>query len=47
VKDFTVTLRYDDGRVDSWALHGFMGIDPARDDARMVLGRMTLQKTRQ
>lgn len=47
VKDFTVTLRYDDGRVDSWALHGFLSIDPARDDARIVLGRMTLQKTRQ
>lgn len=47
IRDFTVTLRYDAGRVVTYALHGFLDRDPASDDAVLMIGRIELHKTKQ
>jgi hypothetical protein len=44
IRDFTVTLRYDDGRVRNEAFTGFMSADPARSDERIFLRRTLLYK---
>lgn len=44
LRDFTLTLRYDDGRVRREAFTGFMGADPARMDDRIFIRRTSLQK---
>ncbi len=44
LRDFTVILRYDDGRVRHEGFTGFMGADPARMDDRIFIRRAPLQK---
>lgn len=44
MRDFTVILRYDDGRVRHEAFTGFMSADPTRKDERIFLHRTPLQK---
>jgi hypothetical protein len=46
VKDFTMELRYDDGRVQRIAFTGFLGASPAAKDERIYLARTTFRKRR-
>jgi hypothetical protein len=44
VKDFTLELRYDDGRVKRVAFSGFLGASPAAKDERIFLERTIFRK---
>lgn len=47
IQDFTLTLRYDDGRVTHNALNGFLDIDPSKDPKYLMLRRVKVTQTRQ
>ena len=44
IKDFTLTLRYDDGRVKTLGFTGFMGLDPAADNKILYIERNPFNK---
>jgi hypothetical protein len=44
LRDFTLVLRYDDGRVRREAFNGFMGADPARQDGQLFIRRSAMYK---
>jgi len=46
VRDFTMVLRYDDGRERREAFTGFLAGDPAKQDGKIFLRRTALQKRR-
>ncbi len=44
LKDFTLTLRYDDGRVRNVGFTGFMGVDPRQDDKMLYIERSLFRR---
>lgn len=46
IRDFTLELRYDDGRVQRVAFSGFLGASPATKDERIYLHRSSFRKRR-
>lgn len=44
LRDFTLSLKYDDGRMRHEAFTGFMAADPARMDERIFIRRSALHK---
>lgn len=46
IKDFSLTLRYSDGRVKQVAFNGFLGADPAGDDKSLYIERSLFRKRR-
>jgi len=44
LKDFTLILRYDDGRVRQEAFTGLLGADPAVQDGKIYIRRSVMTK---